>query len=145
MVPFQLVCVWAVVAADPVRSVARRARGPLARERLLLGVQVRPRAGALLALGVLLAVRARWGWSGVALGLGALVKWTPVLAAVVLVAHLLARRRLDAGTHVAALAATILVVRPPVGLGRRCQLPRTRAKATVRSPPSRSGTCRSTL
>ena len=148
MVPFQLVCVWAVwslrtrfapwlaalVALWPANAFYWEFKYDLA-------------PAALLALGVLLAVRARWGWSGVALGLGALVKWTPVLAAVVLVAHLLARRRLrDAGTHVAALAATILVVYVPLLVWDADAVAlRTRAKATVRSPPSRSGTCRSTL
>lgn len=49
---------------------------------------------ALLALGALLALRGRWTLSGVALAAGALVKWTPGLAAVALVAWLVARGRL---------------------------------------------------
>lgn len=48
---------------------------------------------ALLALGALLALRGRWTLSGVALAAGALVKWTPGLAAVALVVWLMARGR----------------------------------------------------
>ena len=69
---------------------------------------------ALLAVGLLLALRGRWGWSGLALGAGALVKWTPGLAAVVLVAWLLGQRRVrDALTHGVAFAATIAAVYLP--------------------------------
>jgi Glycosyltransferase family 87 len=48
---------------------------------------------ALLALGLLLAYRQRWLLSGVLLGLGAAVKWTPALAVAVLVVWLVANRR----------------------------------------------------
>lgn len=69
---------------------------------------------ALLAVGLLLAWRGRWGWSGAALAAGTLVKWTPALAAVVLVAWLLSQRRArDALAHGAAFAATIAVVYVP--------------------------------
>jgi hypothetical protein len=47
---------------------------------------------ALLALGLLLAWRERWALAGVALGAGALVKWTPGFAAVALLAWLAASR-----------------------------------------------------
>jgi glycosyl transferase family 87 len=69
---------------------------------------------ALLALGLLLALRQRWALSGVALGAGALVKWTPGLAAVALLAWLFASRRgRDAVSHGIAFAATILLVYVP--------------------------------
>jgi Glycosyltransferase family 87 len=70
---------------------------------------------ALLALGLLLAYRRSWGWSGIILGLGALVKWTPALAAVALVAWLLTRREVaNAVRHAAGVAAAILVPLVPL-------------------------------
>lgn len=69
---------------------------------------------ALLVVGLVLALRGRWALSGVALALGTLVKWTPALAAVALVAWLLSTRRVrEAATHAAALAATIVLVYAP--------------------------------
>jgi hypothetical protein len=70
---------------------------------------------ALLGLGLLLAWRARWAWAGVALAAGTLVKWTPGLAAIALIAWLLARRQTrDALAHGTAYAATIAVVYVPL-------------------------------
>ena len=69
---------------------------------------------ALLVVGLVLALRGRWGLSGVALAVGTLVKWTPALAAVALVAWLLTTRRVrEAATHTAAFAATIVLVYVP--------------------------------
>ena len=69
---------------------------------------------ALLVVGLLHALRGRWGLAGAVLAVGTLVKWTPVLAAVALVAWLLTTRRMrDAGTHAAAFAATLAVVYVP--------------------------------
>jgi hypothetical protein len=69
---------------------------------------------ALLALGLLLALRERWALSGIALGVGALVKWTPGLTAVALVAWLLASRRgRDALTHGVAFVGTVALVYVP--------------------------------
>ena len=69
----------------------------------------------LLAFGLLLAWRGRFGWSGVALGAGALIKWTPGFAAVVLVAWLLgSRRSREALRHAAAFVATVLAVYVPL-------------------------------
>ena len=48
---------------------------------------------ALLALGLVLALRQRWGWCGAALALGAFVKWTPWLALLALAVWLVAGRR----------------------------------------------------
>jgi hypothetical protein len=48
---------------------------------------------ALLALGLLFALRERWALSGALLGLGAAAKWTPALAAISLVVWLGAGRR----------------------------------------------------
>jgi Glycosyltransferase family 87 len=69
---------------------------------------------ALLAVGLLLAWRERWAPAGVALGVGALVKWTPGLAAVVLVAWLVASRRVrDAVAHGATFVLTVAAVYLP--------------------------------
>jgi Glycosyltransferase family 87 len=69
---------------------------------------------ALLAVGLLLARRGRWGLAGVVLAAGALVKWTPALAVIALVAWLLTTRRVrEAMTHAAAFGATIALVYVP--------------------------------
>jgi hypothetical protein len=47
---------------------------------------------ALLVVGLVLALRQRWALAGVALGIGAALKWSPALALLPLVAWLLARR-----------------------------------------------------
>ena len=78
---------------------------------------------ALLAVGLVLAFRGRWGLSGVALAVGTLVKWTPALAAVALVAWLLSSRRVrEAATHTAAFAGTILLVYTPFLLWSRSEV-----------------------
>jgi hypothetical protein len=70
---------------------------------------------AFLALGLLLAWRGRFAWSGVALGAGALVKWTPGLTAVALVAWLLgSRRSREALVHAAAFVFTVAIVYVPL-------------------------------
>ena len=69
---------------------------------------------ALLAGGLVLALRGRWALSGAVLAAGALVKWTPGLAAVVLVAWLLASGRgRDALRHALAFVATVVLVYVP--------------------------------
>lgn len=68
---------------------------------------------ALLAVGLLLAHRGRWGWSGLLLGAGALVKWTPGLAAVVLIAWLIGQRRIrHAVAHGLAFTGALAVYLP---------------------------------
>ncbi len=69
---------------------------------------------ALLAIGLVLALRERWALSGIALGAGALVKWTPSLAVVVFLVWLFANRRFrDAAAHAAGAVGTILLVYLP--------------------------------
>jgi hypothetical protein len=69
---------------------------------------------ALLALGLLLAMRDRWTLSGAALGLGAAVKWVPGVAFAALAIWLLASgRRRSLGTHVVAFAAVFILVHLP--------------------------------
>jgi hypothetical protein len=69
---------------------------------------------ALLAVGLVLAWRERWVLSGVALGLGTLVKWTPSLAVVAFVVWLLAGRRFrQAAVHGLAAVGTVALVYLP--------------------------------
>jgi Glycosyltransferase family 87 len=71
-------------------------------------------AAAALVLGLVLAQRGRWAWSGVVLGLGAVVKWTPGLAFVVLLAWLVASRASRAAVrHAVGFAVTVAVVYVP--------------------------------
>ena len=69
---------------------------------------------ALLALGLLLALRGRWGLAGVAFAAGTLVKWTPALAFVALLAWLVASRRgREAVRLVVAFGGALLAVYVP--------------------------------
>ena len=78
---------------------------------------------ALLVVGLLLALRGRWGLSGVALAVGTLVKWTPALAVVALVAWLLTTRRVrEAATHAGTFAATIVLVYAPFVVWSRSEV-----------------------
>lgn len=81
MVPLQLTTIWAIwglrtsysawlaalVALWPMNTFFWEFRFDLA-------------PTALLAVGLLLAYRERWAWSGFAFGLGTVVKWTPALS-----------------------------------------------------------------
>ena len=114
MVPFELLCVvgiwgfhtrysrWlaAALAVWPMSVFYWEYRFDLA-------------AAGLLVLGLLLAYRGRWGWSGAALGVGAIVKWSPAISFVFLVAWLAAGRRWRELTRfVAAFVAVLLVYVP---------------------------------
>jgi hypothetical protein len=116
MMPFQLACVWAVWSLQTRFAAwlaALVAFWPASLYYWEFKYDLAP--AALLALGVLLALRERWGWSGLALGLGTLLKWTPLLASLVLLAHLLGRRRLRvSGTHSLALATVVLAAYVPL-------------------------------
>jgi glycosyl transferase family 87 len=69
---------------------------------------------ALLAAGLVLARRERWGGAGAVLGVGAAVKWSPALACVVLVVWLLASGRGRAALrHAAAFVVAVAVVNLP--------------------------------
>jgi hypothetical protein len=115
MIPFELALVWSVWAlrtrwAPWLAAVV--AFVPL--EPYFVEFKFDVVAAAALALGLLLAQRGRWGWSGVVLAVGALVKWTPGLAFLVLVVWLVASGlRREAGRHALAFVATIVVVHLP--------------------------------
>lgn len=70
---------------------------------------------ALLTLGLLLAYRERWASSAVVLSVGALVKWTPGLAALALVVWLISsRRRLLGVQYAIAFALPIVLIYVPL-------------------------------
>jgi hypothetical protein len=115
MIPFQLATVaaiWATRTAYAPWLAALAALWPLNAFSWEFKFDLVP--AALLAVGAVLAWRNRWALSGVVLGLGALVKWTPGLTAVVLVAWLLASRRgRDAIVHAGSFAAVVALVYLP--------------------------------
>jgi uncharacterized membrane protein len=94
MIPFELVTVAAVWALRSRRSAwlaALVALWPLNAFSWEFRFDLLPTA--LLALGLLFAVRERWALSGALLGLGAAAKWTPALAVVLLAVWLAAGGR----------------------------------------------------
>ena len=115
MIPFHLACVAGVLATRTrlcVWLAAFVGLWPLNAYFWEFKFDLVP--AALLVVGLLLALRDRWTLSGVVLAAGALVKWTPALAAVTLVAWLLASRRgRDALSHTAAFLATVVLVYVP--------------------------------
>jgi hypothetical protein len=115
MVPFHVACVGAVLATRTRFApwlAAAVGLWPLNAYYWEFKFDLVP--AALLAAGLVLALRDRWTLSGAVLGVGALVKWTPGLAAVALVAWLLASRRgREALGHAAAFVATVVLVYLP--------------------------------
>jgi hypothetical protein len=115
MVPFQLltvVAVWALRTRVTPWLAALVALWPMNAFFWEFRFDLVP--AALLALGLLLAVRDRWTLSGAALGLGAAVKWVPGVAFAALVVWLLASgRRRSLGTHVVAFAAVFVLIHLP--------------------------------
>ena len=69
---------------------------------------------ALLVAGLVLAWRERWGVAGIALGVGAAVKWTPALAAAALAVWLVTHGAARTGLrHAVAFAGALLAVHLP--------------------------------
>jgi Glycosyltransferase family 87 len=115
MVPFQLLCIvgiwglhtrysrWlaAVLAIWPMSVFYWEYRFDLA-------------AAGLLVLGLLLAYRGRWGWGGVALGVGAIVKWSPAVSFLFLLVWLVAARRRHEATRLVAAFVAVLLVHVPL-------------------------------
>jgi hypothetical protein len=115
MVPFQLLCVsavWLLRTRNSAWFAALLAIWPANAFCWTFRFDLVPTA--LLLLGLLLAWRERWALSGVALGVGAAVKWTPGISAVAIAGWLLASRRPRlALRHAAAAVAAGLVVYLP--------------------------------
>lgn len=111
MIPFQLAAVaaiWSLRTRWSSWLAALVALWPLNAYAWEFKFDLAP--AALLAIGLALAYRQRWGWAGVALGIGAAVKWTPALAALALFVWLLSSSRVrdglrHAGAFVLAFAA----------------------------------------
>jgi len=115
MVPFQLItvaCVFAVRTRFSAWLAALVALWPLNAFYWEFKFDLVPTA--LLALGLLLALRERWGWSGAVLGLGAAVKWVPGLAFVALLIWLIVSgRRRAARGHALGFALVALALSVP--------------------------------
>jgi hypothetical protein len=116
MVPFQLLCVagvWSFRTRWAPWLSAFVALWPLNAFFWEFRFDLVPTAA--LVLGLLLAWRERWFSGGLVLGLGALAKWTPVLACGALVLWLLRGRRLrPAELHLAGAALPLLLVNLPL-------------------------------
>jgi hypothetical protein len=115
MVPFQLVtvaAVWALRTRTTPWLAALVALWPMDAFFWEFRFDLAPTA--LLALGLLLAARGRWGLSGAALGLGAAMKWIPGVSFVFLAVWLLASRRpRELRAHTAAFIAVVVGLHVP--------------------------------
>jgi hypothetical protein len=115
MVPFQLVtvaAVWALRTRTTPWLAALVALWPMNAFFWEFRFDLAPTA--LLALGLLLAARGRWGLSGAALGLGAAMKWIPGVSFVFLAVWLLASRRpRELRAHTAAFIAVVVGLHVP--------------------------------
>jgi hypothetical protein len=124
MIPFQLVCVYAVWSLRTAWApwlAAAVALWPLNAFYWEFRFDLVPTAALVAALA--LAWRDRWYESGFVLGLGTVVKWTPALAAVALVLWLLRKRAFSrAGMQVAGFAIPVLLVNVPLLLWRPIEI-----------------------
>jgi hypothetical protein len=115
MVPFQLLtvaAVWALRTRYSAWLAALVALWPLNAFSWEFRFDLFPTA--LLALGLLFALRERWALAGALLGLGAAAKWTPALACALLVVWLVSGRRWrPAGTHALAFAGVFVACHLP--------------------------------
>jgi hypothetical protein len=103
MIPFQLsavAAVWSLRTRWSAWLAALVALWPLNLYAWEFKFDLVP--AALLAVGLALAYRERFGLAGIVLGAGAAVKWTPALAALALLVWLLASRRTREGVRHAA-------------------------------------------
>ncbi|MET0939507.1 MAG: glycosyltransferase 87 family protein [Gaiellaceae bacterium] len=103
MIPFQLAAVaavWSLRTRWSAWLAALVALWPLNLYAWEFKFDLVP--AALLAVGLALAYRERFGLAGIVLGVGAAVKWTPALAALALLVWLLASRRTREGVRHAA-------------------------------------------
>ena len=115
MVPFQLVTVaaiWQLRTRWSAWFAALIGLWPLNAFFWEFRLDLAPTAA--LAIGLLLAWRERWLLAGVALGIGAAIKWTPALSAGVLIVWLLSSHRTrGALRHALGCAGAFLLVNAP--------------------------------
>jgi len=115
MIPFQLAAVgavWSLRTRWSAWLAALVALWPLNEYFWEFKFDLVP--AALLAVGLALAYRERFGLAGLALGIGAAVKWTPALAALTLVVWLLSSRRTgDALRHTAGFVIAFVLLTLP--------------------------------
>jgi Glycosyltransferase family 87 len=115
MAPFQVLCVagiWSLHTRHSRWLAAVLAVWPMSVFYWEYRFDLVP--AGLVVLGLLLAYRGRWGWSGAALGVGALVKWSPAVSFVVLAAWLVAGRRWQELRWFAASFVAVLLVHVPL-------------------------------
>jgi hypothetical protein len=115
MVPFQLLCVagiWGLHTQYSRWLAAVLAVWPMSVFYWEYRFDLVP--AGLLVLGLVLAHRGRWGWSGAALGIGALVKWSPGVSFVFLAVSLVADRRWQELRWFAASFVAVLLVHVPL-------------------------------
>lgn len=115
MIPFQLATVgaiWSLRTRWSAWLAALVALWPLDAYAWEFKFDLVP--AALLAVGLALAYRERFGLAGVALGIGAAVKWTPALATLALVVWLVSSKRSrEAVRHAAGFLAAFVVLTLP--------------------------------
>lgn len=115
MIPFQLVavgCVWELRTSWSPWFAAIVGLWPV--QGFLIDNKYDAAPTAFLVLAIVLALRERWTWAGVALGVGAWLKWTPALTGIALAIWLLAAdRRRDARALVVALAGSFALLNLP--------------------------------
>ena len=115
MIPFQLLAVtavWELRTRTAPWLAALVALWPMNAFFWEFRFELAP--SALLALGLLLAARGRWGLSGAALSLGAAIKWIPGISFAFLAVWLLASGRLrDLRSHCAAFVAVFAGLHVP--------------------------------
>ena len=124
MIPFQLVCVYAVWSLRTMWApwlAAVVAVWPLNAFYWEFRFDLVPTAALVAALA--LAWRSRWYEAGFILGLGTVVKWTPALAFAALLLWLLRKRAFStAGMHLAGFAIPLLLVNLPLLLWRPSEI-----------------------
>jgi Glycosyltransferase family 87 len=116
MVPFELMCVagiWGLHTRYSRWLAAALAIWPMSVFYWEYRFDLVP--AGLLVVGLLLAYRRRWGWSGALLGLGAIVKWSPGVSFVFLAVWLVAGRRWrELRWFAASFVAVLLLVHVPL-------------------------------
>jgi hypothetical protein len=140
MVPFQLVCVagiWALRTRWSAWLATFVALWPLNAFYWEFRFDLVPTAA--LVAGVLLARNERWLEAGLALGLGAVVKWTPALTVLALTLWLLRSTRVRAaGWHIVGFAIPVLLANLPLLIWQKSELTAAYTTQTARTVTAES-------